>query len=463
MAAGSEVAALHGDCREPRGRPSTVLRMPDVAPSPRRGRRPHARAVLAAAVSCALLAPAAAHAQQEAPKADQARGAQSKNKAKKPERSVTGELTRLERARSITASQRGDYRQVYLSARAKARGLARGSTARRELEGVIANTEDVTRARKLDGSVAPSVFETLRVNRDWWGSRPNPAGGSRPVVPGSPLVWQYYGGEGLQIQWLATFGLANALSTTTTPAKAAQQRAILDEALRLASRRSGGPAWQYLFDFGGGAPPWGSAMAQSTGMQALVRGAARFGDDRYRRTAVDAVQLLRKRSPGGSLLKVDGGEHQLIYTFSSMRVLNAFAQTVSALREVAGATGDGRVAGAYVRAERQLRAELPRYDTGRWTRYSLGGRDATRGYHEFARDVVRGLCRNLTTDGAAFAEGQPVAGRRAPADPAIYCAASDRWTGYLRARTARSRVLPVDPVAGRDPAARLADPALGER
>ena len=53
-------------------------------------------------------------------------------------------------------------------------------------------------------------------------------------------------------------------------------RALLDEMVTLASERGGALAWEYLFDFGGGAPPWTSGMAQATGIQALARAGQRL-------------------------------------------------------------------------------------------------------------------------------------------------------------------------------------------
>jgi hypothetical protein len=385
--------------------------------------------VAAPAALVAALVLAAPPSSSLAPPAAQA----AKSTAKKqPKRTVEGELTRLRRAGSITLADRRAWRATYRQARAAVRSLPKRSTAARELQGVLDNTEDMARRGRISASLAPSVFLTLQVNRDWWTSRPIPVAGSRPTVPGSPLVWQYYVGEGLQIQWLGTFGLANALGTTTNPEKLAQQQAIGDEALRLASSRAGGPSWQYLFDFGGGAPPWGSGMAQITGMQALTRLAGRTGQAGYRTTALRAVSLVRRAPTSGARYKRPAGDHILLYTFTRMRVLNAFAQSVSGLREVALSTGDAKVGAAYVRAERELRAELPAYDTGRWTRYSLGGANATVSYHVLSRDLVRGLCKALEADAVAFAAGQPVPAGVAPPPAAPYCAAAERYTAYLQ-------------------------------
>ncbi|MDO9410703.1 D-glucuronyl C5-epimerase family protein [Patulibacter sp.] len=396
----------------------------------------------------------------------------AKKKPKKPRYTVEGELRKLQLAGDITAAQRSEWRTLYRDVVARAKAAPKG-TARTELQGVAQNTETIAAERDLTASLAPSVFLTLQVNREWWATKAAPGDRSRPIVPGSPLTWQYYKGEGLQIQWLATFGLANALATTTTPAKLEQLRAIQDEALRLASDRAGGPAWQYLFDFGGGKPPWGSGMAQATAMQSLVRTTTKLGDPKYRDTALRSVGLLRRSTPTGARLKGTAGDHLLLYTFAKTRVLNAFSQTVSALHEVAAATQDGKVNALYVRAERQLRAELPSYDLGTWARYNVGGAKETPSYHLLSRDNLRGLCKVLTADAGAFAAGQPVAGAQPPAPAAPYCAMADRFTrdltltpsgpktrAKLSARSAE-RVRGADD-ATRDTGAAVADPAVSQ-
>lgn len=438
------------------------------SPAPARRRR---RPATTAAVALALVLPVALPAAATGPLGPDVAAAAKKTpkkQAKKPRYTVEGELRKLRAAGSIGATDLSAWRTLYRDVVARAKALPKG-TAKSELEGVVENVDAIAAGRDLTASLAPSVFLTLQVNREWWTTRAAPPVGSRPAIAGSPLTWQYYLGEGLQIQWLATFGTANALATTTTPAKLEQLRAIQDEALRLASDRAGGPTWQYLFAFGGGTPPWASGMAQATAMQSLVRTSQKLGDQKYRETALRAVGLLRRSAPTGARLKGGSGDHLLLYTYSRMRVLNAFSQAVSALHEVSTATRDGKVGAVYVRAERQLRAELPDYDTGTWARYSLGGASETPSYHLLSRDNLRALCAKLGADATAFAEGRPVAGARQPADPAPYCAMAARFTRDLqltpngpRAKSrARTRTATKAAVrAPRDPGSAAADPAL---
>lgn len=395
----------------------------------------------------------------------------AKKKPKKPKYTLEGELRKLQRSKAITSRDYRDWRDLYRGTVADARKLPKG-VRRTELEGVIRNTEQIAERRKLTAKLAPSVFLTLSTNRTWWKTQPIPPVGGRPVVADSPLTWQYYAGEGLQIQWLATFGTANALATTKTPEKLETLRAIQTEALRLASDRAGGPTWAYLFDFGGGAPPWSSGMAQVTGIQSLVRTTAKLGDPSFQETGLKALALLRRTPPSGARLKMAAGDHILLYTYTQMRVMNAFAQAVSGLHEIAATTQNASAHNSYLRAERQLRVELPQYVTKNWALYSIGGRSETPSYHTLSRDLLRGLCRTLGADAELFASGQVVAGRQAPADPTLYCETAERFTEDLRrtpngpgssnarassraAGSGRAVPAPAD-----DPAATLGSPAL---
>ncbi len=398
-------------------------------------RRPARVVPLVAAVTLAAFTALPGGAAIGVPSADaqssKQQSAKQKKASKKPKYTLEGELRKLHSSNAISNSDFRSWRWLYRASVADAKKLPRG-VRRTELQGVIRNTEQMAERRKLTASLAPSVFLTLKTNRDWWKSQPIPPGGSRPVVADSPLTWQYYRGEGLQIQWLATFGYANALATTNSPEKLEELRTIQNEAIRLASSRAGGPTWAYLFDFGGGAPPWSSGMAQVTGIQSLMRTGAKLGDPSFQDAGLKAMALLRRTPPSGARLKRPAGDHILLYTYTNMRVLNAFAQAVSGLHEIATISQNASAHNAYQRAERQLRAELPEYLTGNWARYSIGGRLETPSYHTLSRDLLRGLCRSLTADAERFLAGETVAGREAPADPTLYCQTAEQFTENLR-------------------------------
>ena len=54
----------------------------------------------------------------------------------------------------------------------------------------------------------PVLFQTLDRNRQWWTTGPLLSSGQRVEFTGSELVWEYYPGQGIQLQVLGTFGKA---------------------------------------------------------------------------------------------------------------------------------------------------------------------------------------------------------------------------------------------------------------
>jgi len=345
---------------------------------------------------------------------------------------VPGELARMLATGAIDQSTHDEHRAIYANAialRGKLSGARKAS-----LGAVIRNLEDIAAAGGLTVSRLPGLFETVRRNRQWWASGPLLRNGARVSFQGSKLVWQFYAGEGLQIQWLGTFGKVNGLwqgNYTTS------LREIVDEALSLAVQRAGGIAWEYLFRFDGGRPPWVSGLAQGTAVQAIARAGVKLNQPAYLTAAKAGLGIFREAPPGGVRVATPAGAHYLIYSFASgLRVLNGFTQAVNGLHDYAKLTSDPEGAALFAAGEAQLRAELPAYDTGGWSRYSTV-RDADVHYHVVARDFLRNLCTRLAQDTAPAPPPGASTGGVVPApspvggDPAPYCAAAERWTAYL--------------------------------
>jgi len=343
---------------------------------------------------------------------------------------VRGELARMLAAGAIDQATHDDRRAIYADA-IRLRGKLTGAR-KAAVSAVIRNLDDVAASGGLTVSRLPALFETVRRNRQWWASGPLLRNGARVSFQGSRLVWQHYAGEGLQIQWLGTFGKVNGLWQGNY---ATSLRALVDEALSLSAQRAGGIAWEYLFRFDGGRPPWVSGLAQGTAVQAIARAAVLLNEPAYLAAAKSALGIFREAPPSGVRVATPAGAHYLIYSFApGLRVLNGFTQAVNGLHDYAKLTADPEGAGLFAAGEAQLRGELASYDTGGWSRYSLQ-RDADVHYHVVARDFLRNLCARLTEDllpapgaptGGAVPAPSPVA-----ADPAPYCAAAERWTAYL--------------------------------
>lgn len=341
---------------------------------------------------------------------------------------VRGELARMLAAGTIDQPTYDEKLAIYTGA-VNMRGKL-GGARKASMSAVLRNLDDVAASGGLSASRLPALFETVKRNREWWASGPLLRNGARVTFQDSRLVWQFYAGEGLQIQWLGTFGKANGLWQGGFNTGL---RALIDEALSLAAARAGGIAWEYLFRFDGGKPPWVSGLAQGTAVQAIARAAVKLNEPAYLAAAKAGLGVFREAPPGGVRVATPAGAHYLIYSFASgLRVLNGFTQAVNGLHDYAKLTADPEGVALFAAGETQLRTELPAYDTGGWSRYSLQ-RDADVHYHGVARDFLRNLCTRLTEDvtpvpptGGAVAAPSPVV-----ADPTPYCLAADRWTTYL--------------------------------
>ena len=361
-------------------------------------------------------------------------------RAGRKRKTVKGELKRILGAGAISKTAHDDYRSILFAAQTTRGKL--GGARRVALAATIRNLEQIAASGQLTASRLPALFETVKRNRAWWSNGPLLSNGARVAIQGSPLVWQHYAGQGLQIQWLGTFGKANALWSVTK--QDAALRKLLDEALRLASDRAGGIAWEYLFHFGGGRPPWASGLAQGTALQALARAGVKLNEPRYIQFARRGLGIFRESPPSGVAAKNANGSHYLIYSYApGLRVLNGFTQALNGLYDFAALANDAEGRVLFARGDAQLRNELGRYDTGAWSRYSLGN-DADLSYHTLARDFLRGLCSRLTAQNAAAAAPQagptPTGGATPSAplapvlpgvDPAPYCSAGKRFTSYL--------------------------------
>jgi hypothetical protein len=331
------------------------------------------------------------------------------------------------------------------------------------LRAVLHNLEAIAGSGQFIASRLPALFQTVARNRQWWSTGPLLRNGQRVSFQGSRLVWQYYTGEGLQIQWLGTFGKANGLWQGKFDDGL---RELLDEALGLAAQRAGGIAWEYLFRFDGGRPPWVSGLAQGTAIQAFSRAAVRLGDPRFFQAARAGLGIFREAPPSGVRVATPVGAHYLIYSFApDLRVLNAFTQALNGLDDFAVLANDVEGRALFAAGEAQLRTELPAYDTGAWSRYSLR-READLSYHRLARDFLSNLCTRLTeasqrapVAGAAQTGGTPpapvpVAPPAPVADPAPYCGAAQRWTSYL-SRPPKLHLVSTRVRGGRPAAVRL--------
>jgi D-glucuronyl C5-epimerase-like protein len=324
-------------------------------------------------------------------------------RARKGPRAVARALRRARRARRISRSSYVRYTRIYRRARS-VRGRLRGAR-RRQLSYVIGTMESLALSGRLISSRMPVLFLQLDRNRQFWPSHPFPAGRDHVEFRGSSLVWEYYGGEGLQIQPLVNFIKANRMygacvGAVAAPCRAAELRRYLDQLSSLAARRS--PhfiAWEYYFHFGGGSPPWMSGMAQATGIEALSRSSQLLGEPRYLNTARKALGAFERRPPAGVRTRgFRGGVHYLQYSFAPrVYIFNAFTQSLIGLYDYLKVTGSPRVERLFQRAEPELRREIPASNVGDWSRYSYRGPESDQSYHELLREVLKSFCDRVHT------------------------------------------------------------------
>ena len=181
-------------------------------------------------------------------------------------RTVKSELTRLAAAGRITATERQQRLADFNATKRAAKRLARGTTRQRELSGVVSIVEGMAARRKLNGPRLVPLWLTLDTQPAVYWTTPRRSGRpARISFPGSELVWQYYPGHGLQIQWLGTFGKLNGYWTGGKRYDARAGAAARRAAAAAPPSAPAALAWEYLFPFDGQQPPWVSSLAQGTG------------------------------------------------------------------------------------------------------------------------------------------------------------------------------------------------------
>jgi hypothetical protein len=263
---------------------------------------------------------------------------------------------------------------------------------RTELEAVTATLHGIAARGALTASRLPVLFETLERNRQWWSRGPLLSYGQRVEFQGSQLVWEFYPGQGIQLQVLGTFGRANGLYTAGR-AHYGQLTQLLAQMIPLAAQRAGGLTWEYYFDFDGGLPPWTSAMSQGTGLESLARAFKATKNQRYLTIGRRALSLFSRRTPSGVQVPTRRGKRFVQYTFTpGTKIINAFLQSLIGLREFALASGSRQAAKLFSAGNREAEWEVPHFNTGAWSLYQPGEEDDL-SYHELVTGFLQRLCR----------------------------------------------------------------------
>jgi len=301
---------------------------------------------------------------------------------------VTRALSTLLSSGQITEAT---YRRDYLAYTAAKRSLAKLSGTRRaELGAVMANTQAIAAAGQLTASRQAAVFLTLEKNRYWWTTKPLLSGEVRVSFPPSKIVWQRYPGQGIQIQWLGTFGAGNGFYLSGH--ENSNLRQLVEEVIPLATKRAGGIAWEYLFHFDGGSPPWTSGLSQGTALQVLARAGQRFKEPAFSEAAKEALGIFQQRPPNGVRVATKAGAWYAQYTYApSDRILNGFIQADVGLYDYTSITKDPLGQKLFEEGDAEARTQVSRYDTGAWSLYDQFG-ESDLSYHELLTEFLQHLC-----------------------------------------------------------------------
>lgn len=302
-------------------------------------------------------------------------------------------LKRLQESGGISTTS---YQGYVASLRAALAALKRlRGTPARELGAVLANLRAMAAGRALNPWRLPALFMTLDRNREWWTTQPVPGANQIINFAGSQIDWEYYPGQGIELQELANFFKISWLFTHG-PASDHYQRgsSLLSEMLGLATRRAGGITWEYFFNFDGGVPPWTSAMSQGTAIEALANAYTALGNPKYLSIAHQALPVLRTSPPLGVDVRTRRGIRFVQYSFDPPRrheVINAFLQTLVGLHDYAQASGDPIAWHLFNAGNTEAEHEVPFFDTGSWSFYQPGVLDSV-SYHQLVTGFLNQLC-----------------------------------------------------------------------
>ncbi|HUZ82789.1 MAG TPA: D-glucuronyl C5-epimerase family protein, partial [Gaiellaceae bacterium] len=256
---------------------------------------------------------------------------------------------------------------------------------------------------RLTAPRALALIGQLQVNDDYFAKHYPPAP-KTDVTDADGVVYRYFPGRCLEFHPLANFGALNARVAANDAAGA--QRLADALIARGVYQQGGGIGWEYFFDYSGGRAPWLSGMAQAVAAQAFARTAALVPEEAT--TLMREARAAYSVIPGRLLTSVPAGPWIRLYSFQSVRVLNAQLQAVLSLQSYATAAEDPDAAALAARMQRAAAATLPSFDTGYWTYYSLPNEPSPLDYQQFVVQLLRKL---------------------APSDP-LFAAAATRIAAY---------------------------------
>ncbi len=260
-----------------------------------------------------------------------------------------------------------------------------------QLGDVTATLDEMATAKQVTVARLPVLILTLANNASYWKSGRALANGASVQFQGSELVWEYYAGSGIELQVLHTFGEGDGYYEAGS-ADYPKLVTLMSEMVPLAVRRGGGLAWEYYFNWEGGKPPWVSAMAQATGLEALTNAYLATNNTRYLADAHNALPLLETKPPVGVAVRTQLGTRFLQYSFTpGTDIINAFLQTLLGLYDYQQVSLDPLAGRLYNAGTRQAESELGAFVVGGWSLYQPGVADPL-DYHQLVTGFLKLLC-----------------------------------------------------------------------
>jgi peptidoglycan hydrolase-like protein with peptidoglycan-binding domain len=268
-------------------------------------------------------------------------------------------------------------------------------------------TQLAAQAPVYDRPRALALFGMLDVNAHRLAAGRLPTRAGVDVTGTDGTVYRYFPDKGFQFHPLANFARLNGYVRARRTDSARRLAAALEARAIPAGRTL---VWEYYFPYGGPSR-WTSALAQSVAAQALMRTARTLHDPATARAATAAFNAI----PGRLARPLGVGQRVREYSWSDEAILNAQLQSIVSLSYYAAAAPDPRAAAFVQRLAKGARAMLPELDTGSWSRYSIGGEDASRHYHCYHVSLLSQLAKLYPRD-------------------AVWSRYRTRWQGYADAR-----------------------------
>lgn len=294
------------------------------------------------------------------------------------------------------AARLGDALEDALAA-AKRLPPARALALRVVLRDAAAHAADYTRPRAL------VLLGEIAANIGYLGRHPFPSERT-DTRDADGIVYRFFPDHGFQFHPLASFAHLNML---VRQERGGDARRMADALVARAVPIGDALVWEYYFPVSGGPARWTSALAQAAGAGALASAGKLAAQPELNRSARAAYAAI----PEGLSRRLGPGVWVREYSFSDIAILNAQLQSIVSLSRYAEITADREAEAFVARLMRAAAGLLPQFDTGCWSRYSLGGSPAPLAYHRYHVKLLEALARRST----------------AP----VWKSAARRWGSYL--------------------------------